>query len=71
MFIASHERVLCWGRALLTLEANTFRGGEEHFSAGEEHFSAGDERIENARSSFSHTYTQLATSDFRAEFMSR
>ena len=60
MFIASDERVLCWGRALLTLEANAFCAGDEHFSAGDQH-------IENTRSSFSHTHTQLATSDFQAE----
>ena len=54
-FIASDEHVLCWGRVLLTLEANAFRAGDEYFSAG-------DERIEKARSSFSHTHTQLAWS---------
>ena len=48
MFIARDERDLCWGRALLTLEAKAFRAGDEHFSAEEK-------RIENARSSFSHT----------------
>ena len=71
-FIASDERVLCLGRALLTLEENLF-------SAGDKYFSAGDERTENAHLSFSQTHTaslvyarlQLATSDFQAEFMSR
>ena len=43
-----------------TLVTNTFGSGDEHFSAGDEQFSAGDERVENARSNFSHTHTQLA-----------
>ena len=50
MFIASHERVLCWGRALLTLDANAFRAGDEHFSTV-------DERIEPLHSSFSHAHS--------------
>ena len=33
------------------------------FRAGDEHFSAGDKHIENVRFNFSHTHTQLATSD--------
>ena len=48
MFIASDERVLCWGRTLLALE---------RVHPEDEHFSAGDERVENARSSVSHTHT--------------
>ena len=52
MFIASEERVLCWGRALLTLEANAFPAGDEHFSAGDECTC-----VENGRSSFIHTHT--------------
>ena len=31
------------------------------FRAGEEHLSAGDEHVENTRSNFGHTYTQLVT----------
>ena len=50
MFVASDERVLCWGRALLTLEANVFRAGDEHFSTGDKH-------IEPTCLSFSHTQT--------------
>ena len=50
MFIASDEHILCWGRALLMLEVNTFRAGDEHFSTG-------DDCIENVHSSFSHTHT--------------
>ena len=50
MFIVSDERILCWRRTLLMLEANAFHAGDEHFSAGHE-------RIEPARSSFSHTHT--------------
>ena len=66
MFIASDECILGWGRTLLTLEANVFHAGDEHFSAGLE-------PTEPARSSFSHTHTQLfvPTSEFQAEFMSR
>ena len=49
VFIASDKRVLCWGRALLTLEAKVFRAGDKRFVAG-------DERTEPVRSSFSHTH---------------
>ena len=59
MFIASDERVLCWGRTLLALKTNAFHAGDEHFSAGDAH-------VENAvRVSATHTAI------FRAEFMSR
>ena len=68
MFIASDKLVLCWGLTVLALETNVFHAGDEHFSAGDEH-------VENARLGFSqtqtHTHTQLATSDFQVEFMSR
>ena len=73
-FVASDERILCWVRVLMKLEANAFRAGDEYFCAG-------NERTENARSSFSHTHAWLAwstqgysysyTSDFQAEFISR
>ena len=49
MFIASDERILCWGRTLLALETNAFHAGNGHFSAG-------DERIEIVHSSLSHTH---------------
>ena len=55
VFIAGDKRVLCWGLALLTLEANSF-------CAGHEHFSAGDERIEPVCSSFNQAHTAPATS---------
>ena len=64
MFITSDERVLCWGRTLLVLETNMFHAGDEHFSAG-------DKRVKKAHLSFSHTHTQLTTSNFQTEFMSR
>ena len=51
--IATDECVLCWRRPFLELDTHAFRaGGDEHLSAGEEH-------IENARSNFSHTHSQL------------
>ena len=50
MFIASNERVLCWGQTLLALETNVFHAGDEHFSAG-------DACVENVRSTFSHTHS--------------
>ena len=44
---------------------NTFGAGEmKVVHIGDEHFSAGDERVENARLSFNHTHTLLATRDF-------
>ena len=54
MFIASDKRVLCWGRALLTLEVNAFR--------------AEDERIENVQlpSRIYVEVTQLLTSEMDA-----
>ena len=66
MFIASEEHILCWGQILLALEMNAFHAGDEYISAG-------DERVVNKRTSFSHTHTQtqLATSNFQAEFMLR
>ena len=64
MFIASDERVLCRGRTLLALEMNAFHAGDEHLSTR-------DARVENAGSSFSHTHTQLATSNFQGEIMLR
>ena len=60
MFIASNERILCWGQTLLALKVNAFHAADEHFSAGDEH-------VENTCSSFSQTHTQLATSDFQIE----
>ena len=71
-FTASDERVLCWGRVLLTLEANEFRAGDEYFSAG-------DECIENVFDLQPHTRTaslvyvrlQQVTSYFHTEFMLR
>ena len=62
---------------VIVLETSVFRAGDEQFSAG-------DERVENARVwlkycilcvwlkfDFSHTHTQLATSDFQIDLRSR
>ena len=43
--------------------------GTSTFGAGDEHFRAGDQHIEKVCSSFS--LTQLATSNFQTEFVSR
>ena len=64
MFITSDERILYLRQTLLALETHAFCAGDEHFSAGDEH-------IENVHSNFSHTQTQLATSDFQTELMPR
>ena len=53
-FIASDERVLCWGRILLMLEAYALRAGDEYFRAV-------DECIET-RVQASATHAQLAWS---------
>ena len=58
--IATDERVLCWRRTFLVLDAHAFRAG------GDEHFSAGDEHVKNVRSILV-TLTQPVTSDFQTE----
>ena len=49
------------------LETNTFGAGDNSFHAGDEHFSVGDERIENSRSNFSQTHTELAARNLQTE----
>ena len=63
VFVASDECVLCWGRALLTLEANVFCVGDEQLVL--------ETNILKTRVRVSATHTQLATSNFHAEFMLR
>ena len=60
------EHVYCAGdeSTLLGMETNEFRTGDKHFSAGNEH-------IENTRSNFRHTHSQVATSDLQTDLMSR
>ena len=57
--------------SVFCLEPNTLVLETDAFCAGDKHFSAGDERVENECSNFSHTHTQLATSDYQTKLMSR
>ena len=70
-FLASNEAVSARHLQLpITLPTNRFMandecvlcGGMSTFNAGDEYFTAGNERIENVRSSFSHTHAQLGWS---------
>ena len=49
------------------LELSTFVLDMNEFRSRNEHLSAGDQQVENVRSNFSHTHTQLASSDLQVD----